>query len=87
MNFKKYFFVVGVLILAMMRPGLQKTGVKNDFVWSEIKSGFGEQGQEFPIPTTNSQEYPLPLPPPRGLGAEDFALVPLSSNVRCFTVT
>ena len=63
MNFKKYFFVVGVLILAMMRPGL-KTGVKNDFVWSEIKSGFGEQGQEFPIPTTNSQEYPLPLPPP-----------------------
>ena len=55
MNFKKYFFVVGVLILAMMRPGL-KTGVKNDFVWSEIKSGFGEQGQEFPIPTTNSQE-------------------------------
>ena len=61
MNFKKYFFVVGVLILAMMRPGL-KTGVKNDFVWSEIKSGFGEQGQEFPIPTTNSQEYPLPLP-------------------------
>ena len=63
MNFKKYFFVVGVLILAMMRPGL-KTGVKNDFVWSEIKSGFGEQGQEFPIPTTNSQEYPLPPPPP-----------------------
>ena len=87
MNFKKYFFVVGVLILAMMRPGL-KTGVKNDFVWSEIKSGFGEQGQEFPIPTTISQEYPLPLPPPpRGLGAEDFAWVPLSSNVRCFTVT
>ena len=70
MNFKKYFFVVGVLILAMMRPGL-KTGVKNDFVWSEIKSGFGEQGQEFPIPTTNSQEYPLPLPPPP---AEDWEL-------------
>ena len=71
MNFKKYFFVVGVLILAMMRPGL-KTGVKNDFVWSEIKSGFGEQGQEFPIPTTNSQEYPLPLPPPPP--AEDWEL-------------
>ena len=35
-------------------------GVKNDIIWSEIGSGFGEPGGT--APTKNSQEYPPPSP-------------------------
>ena len=43
-------------------PGL-KTGMENDILWSEIRSGFGEPGGTWAATTTkNTQEY---SPPPR----------------------
>ena len=49
----------GLLIIGAFEkraPGL-KTGVENDIFWSEIGSGFGEQGGTCTL-TKNSQEYP-----------------------------
>ena len=92
MNFKKHFFFVGVLILAMMTLNFLEARSENRcqkwlcLLWNKVRiwrtgPGIPNSYHEFPgVP-------PSPPPPPRGLGAEDFAWVPLYSNVRCFTVT
>ena len=39
---------------------------KNDVFWSEVGSRLGEPRNTH-TPTNNSQEYPTPPPPPRGV--------------------